>query len=1381
MKLNLTLLAILLLYHNVIAQVNESFADGNFSSNPVWTGNTNAWLVSSNLLKLNSSGTDTSFLFTQNGLNYNTEWMFTVTTQFSPSGSNLNRIYVCADTFQKNMRCYGYFLSWGETGNLDSYDLYRQDSNLVTKILDGIDARANFSSNTVVLRITRDQANVWKVYSKNTGEGSFTLEGQVHDDTYFNSKYVGLWPKYTSTNAKGFSYDDIIVQSLWTDTQGPKVATFSIVNDTSIQITFNEPIDITTIQSANIQLNGAGNSIKSLQLNRKNFTALQLITSSKLPEDTVQLTLIGIKDRAGNSLDTALKQFYVPPYQPQWGDIIVSEFFPDPSPSVGLPTVEFIEIYNRTRKAIALKNWKLSDATSSVSFGEDTIPAFSYLLLCNKTDSAQFVADSVQILTFPSLPSLNNSSDQIKIFAFNGLLVDSLSYNLDWYKSTAKLQGGYSIECIDVLSSCRSISNFKASEHLDGGTPGLKNSVEILGTDTIPISIDSVQTADKLLKVFLNLSLSNELKPSQISILQNNQISSAQIDSIKHSYNQSFTLYLSNFQYNTTYTLHLDSLQACGNDSVYSIKANLMIFRNETSKGKLVFNEIFPDPSPQVALPLSEFVEIKNISSDTINLKGLTYHDPLSSYTFNKDYLIFPNALIVLVNQAERTNFAAYDSAKIMGISPWPGLNNSSDSLWITNALGDTIAFVNYKDSWYKDSDKKTGGYSLERICSASSCDSIYNYVASKSALGGTIAQENSVASDSMPIPFVYAIKFVSPTQVEINIQNSDFLVLNAIQATISDNSIDSMYWKSNKLYLMLADSLALFKAYEINLNNVIVCGIDSVFNLNKSETYNLNVAQQQSLIITEIMIDPSPVIGLPEAEFIEIYNTTDSIINTQGFSLNIDGSIKPIPTLELHPQSYYLIAASSHCAWFADSTQCLGITGFKALNNTSGTIQLLDEANFQITKLDYHVNWHINSNAKNGGYSLERRNISDTCNLKYNWSTSINALGGTPFLPNSIKSDEHITLKAKSFEIKDKAIQLQLNKSLVNHTDSYQVIFKPSSFTVDSIKQQDSLLSIFFNPEIPEGTSLSISIANIQTCNETPFSTEKTFLKGFIPNTNDILFSEILPNPYQGWVEFIELYNASEHFFDLKELYISDLAFKSTQSKHPLSNSSIFFYPNTYKVMCIDSLKVQNFYHFAPNTFVQLNSMPSLNNDEDALFILTKENLIIDSLYYSDKMHLPLLNDEQGVSLERVELSKPSNATGNWYSAASQSGFATPGLANSQQKSENPQQNKVILINPEVFSPDGDGFDDALSIQLSEEAVGKVVDIVIYDPNGNKITSIATKELYGNGVYYAWNGFNAQNLELPIGVYFVLAKIYEHDGSAKTYYLPVILARKLN
>jgi hypothetical protein len=97
------------------------------------------------------------------------------------------------------------------------------------------------------------------------------------------------------------------------------------------------------------------------------------------------------------------------------------------------------------------------------------------------------------------------------------------------------------------------------------------------------------------------------------------------------------------------------------------------------------------------------------------------------------------------------------------------------------------------------------------------------------------------------------------------------------------------------------------------------------------------------------------------------------------------------------------------------------------------------------------------------------------------------------------------------------------------------------------------------------------------------------------------------------------------------------------------------------------------------------------------------------------------------------------------------------------------------------VFSPDGDGFDDALSIQLSEEAVGKVVDIVIYDPNGNKITSIATKELYGNGVYYAWNGFNAQNLELPIGVYFVLAKIYEHDGSAKTYYLPVILARKLN
>jgi hypothetical protein len=41
--------------------------------------------------------------------------------------------------------------------------------------------------------------------------------------------------------------------------------------------------------------------------------------------------------------------------------------------------------------------------------------------------------------------------------------------------------------------------------------------------------------------------------------------------------------------------------------------------------------------------------------------------------------------------------------------------------------------------------------------------------------------------------------------------------------------------------------------------------------------------ANHKDVIITEIFPDPSPVIGLPEAEFIEIFNRSDKIINLAG------------------------------------------------------------------------------------------------------------------------------------------------------------------------------------------------------------------------------------------------------------------------------------------------------------------------------------------------------------------------------------------------------------------------------------------------------------------------------------------------------------------
>ena len=40
-------------------------------------------------------------------------------------------------------------------------------------------------------------------------------------------------------------------------------------------------------------------------------------------------------------------------------DVLIDELFPDPSPSVGLPNSEFLELKNNSGRAISLKNWKM--------------------------------------------------------------------------------------------------------------------------------------------------------------------------------------------------------------------------------------------------------------------------------------------------------------------------------------------------------------------------------------------------------------------------------------------------------------------------------------------------------------------------------------------------------------------------------------------------------------------------------------------------------------------------------------------------------------------------------------------------------------------------------------------------------------------------------------------------------------------------------------------------------------------------------------------------------------------------------------------------------------------------------------------------------------
>ena len=65
---------------------------------------------------------------------------------------------------------------------------------------------------------------------------------------------------------------------------------------------------------------------------------------------------------------------------------------------------------------------------------------------------------------------------------------------------------------------------------------------------------------------------------------------------------------------------------------------------------------------------------------------------------------------------------------------------------------------------------------------------------------------------------------------------------------------------------------------------------------------------------------------------------------------------------------------------------------------------------------------------------------------------------------------------------------------------------------------------------------------------------------------------------------------------------------------------------------------------------------------------------------------------------MERVDPDRPTSDNSNWHSAAEDVNFATPGYKNSQYAPA-PEARGKITIDPAIFSPDNDGYQDMLTI----------------------------------------------------------------------------------
>ena len=288
------------------------------------------------------------------------------------------------------------------------------------------------------------------------------------------------------------------------------------------------------------------------------------------------------------------------------------------------------------------------------------------------------------------------------------------------------------------------------------------------------------------------------------------------------------------------------------------------------------------------------------------------------------------------------------------------------------------------------------------------------------------------------------------------------------------------------------------------------------------------------------------------------------------------------------------------------------------------------------------------------------------------------------------------------------------------------------------------------------------------------------------IPNEiaeDEILINEILFDPIAPGVDYVELYNNTDKTFDLSNLVLGvvreSFPNPADTTLKEIAAESRLFLPQTYVLLSTNSEIVGQQYDCPTDNFVQMASFPSYANAGGTAILMGKDGTTIDAMYFSEKMHYPLLKVTKGVSLERVSFDQPSMSSDNWHSAAESAHFGTPGQPNSMMQSAAEPSNDEISISPDIFSPDGDGFDDACFINYRFDEAGYTMNTYIFNVAGQQMRHLAKGELVGQEGNLLWNGLDDNGNRVPIGVYVVVTEVFNFDGKIKKFKNAVVVGTR--
>lgn len=448
-----------------------------------------------------------------------------------------------------------------------------------------------------------------------------------------------------------------------------------------------------------------------------------------------------------------------------------------------------------------------------------------------------------------------------------------------------------------------------------------------------------------------------------------------------------------------------------------SVLIGLPLLACSQNRYDVVIDEIMADPTPAIALPNNEWLELKNTTASPINLQGWRLGDATGQSGPMPNFTLQPDSLVIICTASAVAMMSSFGTT--ISVTSFPSLDNDRDQLFLRAMNGRTIHAVAYSIFWYQNELKKEGGWTLEMIDVKSPCAGSSNWKASVNPQGGTPGKKNSidaVNNDQTSPRLKYTYSMDSATIVAVFDEPIDSLkgateANYAIDGGLPVTAAATLAPLFNTVQLNLNGALTSNKVYRLTVSNVTDCKNNSIGNSNTAKVGLPVEARARDVVINEILFNPKP----NGSDYVEFYNQSDKIFDASKLyaaNRNTAGVISAIKQISptpfyIFPSEYLVITedpANLALNYLVQNPDVVVVLpSLPSYPDDEGDVILLNGQGTVADEVKYKDDWHFKLIDHDEGVALERIDPSGSSQDASNWHSAASTAGfGTPGYKNS-------------------------------------------------------------------------------------------------------------------------------------------------------------------------------------------------------------------------------------------------------------------------------------------------------------------------------------------------------------------------------------------